>query len=127
MIVVSALLTCQPEERCFAEAVRVSVSKQVEAGQRGVQEETGLCEGLEGVVPRHPGISTKNECGRVPECLILFPLGEPQLAAGARIQEEVWSMSCFKRNTRCICKGESRTLRHEQQQRGEECRDGSGI
>lgn len=42
LVVVPVLLTRQPEERCFAEAVRVSVSEQVEAGQRGVQEETGL-------------------------------------------------------------------------------------
>lgn len=93
------LLTRQPEERGFAEAVRMSVFKQVETGRRGVQEETGLRVGFQGVVPRQPGIPAKNECGRIPECLALFPLGEPQLAAGARVQEEVWSVSRFKRNT----------------------------
>lgn len=110
MIVISVLLTCQPEQRGFAEAVHVSVLKQVEAGWRGVKEETGLRLGFQGVVPRQPGVSTKNECGRIPECLILLPFDEPKLAAGAHVQEEVWSISSFKRDTRCICEGESRTF-----------------
>lgn len=98
MVVVSVLLTCQPEQRCFAEAVRVSVLKQVDARRRAVKEETRLHLGFQGVVPRQPGVSAKNECGRIPECLILLPLGEPKLAARAHVQEEVWSISCFKRD-----------------------------
>ena len=86
-----------------------------------MQEKSGRRERFEGIVARHPSISTNNECGRVPECLILFPLGQTQLAAGAGVQEEVWSLSCFKGNTRRICTGESRTFYF--QQREEECTD----
>lgn len=116
--VIAVLLTCQPEQRGFAEAVHVSVLKQVEAGRRGVQEVTGLRLGFQGVVPRQPGVSTKNKCGRVPEGLVLLPFGEPQLAAEAHVQEEVRSVGGFKGDTRCVCEGEDISLRTAAERRG---------
>lgn len=85
-----------------------------------MHEEAGLRVGFQGVVAGHPGISTENESGRIPERLIVFPLGELQLATGVHVQEEVRSVSRFKRNAGCICEGESRTCHFEEQQSREE-------
>lgn len=99
----SELLTCQSEQRGLAEAVGVSVLEQVEAGQRGVQEEARFCVGLQRVVAGDPGVPVEDEGGFVPECLALLPLGQPHLAAGARGQEVVRSVGCLKGNPRGVC------------------------
>lgn len=103
MLVVSVMLTCQSEQCGLAEAVSVFVFEQVEAGQRGVQEEAGFCVGLQGVVTRDPGVPVQDKGGSIPECHAVLPLGQPHLAAGARVQEIVWSLGCLERNPRCVC------------------------
>lgn len=115
MSVIPVLLTCEPEQRGFAEAVGVSVFEQVEAGQRGVQEEAGLGVGLQGVVAGDPGVPAKDEGGSVPECLALLPLGQLHLAAGARVQEEVRSVGRLKGNPRRVCVHESKVIHHHHQ------------
>lgn len=112
MLVISALLTCQPEQRGPAEAVGVSVFEQVEAGQRGVQEEAGLGVGLQGVVAGDPGVPAEDEGGRVPEGLALLPLGQPHLATGAGVQEEVWPVGCLKGNPGRVCMDENTIIHH---------------
>lgn len=102
MLVMSVVLTCQSEQRGLAEAVSVSVFEQVEAGQRGMQEEAGFCMGLQGVVARDPGVPVQDKGGSIPECHAVLPLGQPHLATGAREQEIVWSLSCLERNPRCV-------------------------
>lgn len=94
----AVLLTCQSEQRGLAKAVSVSVFEQVETGQCGVQEEAGLCVGLQRVIAGDPGVPVEDEGGSIPECLILLPLGQPHLAAGAHIQEVVRSVGCLKGN-----------------------------
>lgn len=92
------LLTCQSEQSGLAEAVGVSVSEQVEAGQGGVHEEAGFGVGLQRVVARDPSVTVDHEGGSVPECLALLPLSQPHLTAGARVQEVVGSVCGLKRN-----------------------------
>lgn len=111
MLVMSVMLTCQSEQRGLAEAVSVSVFEQVEAGQRGVQEEAGFCVGLQGVVARDPGVPVQDKGGSIPECHAVLPLCQPHLATGARVQKIVWSLGCLERNPRCVCVDEKK-VRH---------------
>lgn len=104
-------LTCQSEQRGLAETVGVSEFKQVEAGQSGVQEEARFCVWLKRVVARDPGVPVEDEGGSVPECITVLPLGQPDLAAGTRVQEVVWSVGCFEGNPRCIC-GQEKGITH---------------
>lgn len=95
-------LTCQSEQRGLAEAVGVFVFEQAEAGRRGVQEEAGLCVGLQRVVARDPGVPVEDEGGSVPESPPVLPLGDPHLAAEAHGQEVVRSVGSLEGNPRCV-------------------------
>lgn len=97
------LLTCESEQRSFAETVGVSVFEQVETGQRGVQEEAGFQLGLQRVVARGPGVPVEDEGGSVPEGFALLPFSHPHLAAGVHVQEVVRSVGRLEGNPRCVC------------------------
>lgn len=112
------LLTRQSEQRGLAEAVDVSVLEQVEAGQRDVQEEAGLCVGLQRVVAGDPGVPVEDEGGSVPECLALLPLGQPHLAAQACVQKVVWSLGRLEGNPRCICGDGNKMIRQYTRNQG---------
>lgn len=75
-----------------------------------MQEEAALGVGLQGVVAWDPGVPAEDEGGSVPECLVLLPLGQSDLAAGAGGQEVVWSVGCLEGNSRGICEDESRMI-----------------
>lgn len=96
------LLTCQFEQSCFAEAVGVSVFEQVEARQGGMHKEAGFGVGLQRVVAGDPRVSVEHEGGSIPECLTLLPLCQPDLTAGACIQEVVGSVCGLKGNPGCV-------------------------
>lgn len=77
----------------------MSELEQVEVRQRSVKEEARFCVRLERVIARDPGVPVKDEGGSIPEDLTLLPLGQPHLAAGARVQEVVWSVSGLEGNS----------------------------
>ena len=58
-------------------------------GQHVVKEEARFGEGLQRVVSGDPGVPVEDECGLVPECLTVLPLGHPKTAILVHMQKVV--------------------------------------
>lgn len=96
-----AAVTCDPEERGLAVAVRVSVLEEVDE-VCGVEEEPWFGLRLQRHEARDPRVSVEHERRPFPEFITVLPLEQLHLAARTRKQEVVWSVGRFKGDTRGV-------------------------